>query len=355
MSEQLYKLEKRGGEDGELVAGKIHLIGGVHVLYGTGHVLVPVPEVHDLAWACGEMVRNPGVSYESGDEEDPVWFDEAKGNFWYQHRGNTEKVESWSINDLDSTSWRRVESKPAPQPGTPETTDFWWALRQMYESPMDEYEASPGPEAGAPWIRFRYNRMNGKLEERQRDDEWPAASVTDGMLSWTNWRKHVEPQPGTLEWAKQVVADGGAVWQKKQALVRVDRSNLWRMVSPNGWHPWGDRAWLMALPDGTRVRHEKCPLRVKRGDKLFATRKDGTESGLYIFIRYLPDSGWDLVREPQRYEPDAERMKALAKEYLGTDDESRIDILERQIEQHDHLIADLAARLARLERKDGES
>lgn len=60
----------------------------------------------------------------------------------------------------------------------------------------------------------------------------------------------------------------------------------------------GSRNWLASLPDGTEVEHDRYGPRVKRGERVYKI-EDGRETGSYMTIEYLGDSGWRLRTQPQ--------------------------------------------------------
>lgn len=109
-----------------------------------------------------------------------------------------------------------------------------------------------------------------------------------------------QPAPGTLAWARATVAAGGAVWNEHDELgatVKYAFPSYHEIRYPeDGYHLWGDRDWLAALPDGTRVVHDADGAWVKR-DGVWLVRSVG---GVEISqpIQHATDSGWDLDRSP---------------------------------------------------------
>lgn len=180
-----------------------------------------------------------------------------------------------------------------------------------------------------------------RIERRRakRGEDYRARAETDTVME-VHVLVPVEPTPGTLEWARGIVRDGGAVWidnapWTKHANYRFyhqNGSSFWNPCEEwgreTGWHLWGDREWLMALPDGTRVDHERIgqdARRTKYGNDLIG------KNGHRYPINCVVDSGWDLVREP---------VKAIPTPILDQDDD-------------DDTLADLVRRVEALERKAG--
>lgn len=231
MSEQLYRIERRPAKAGEVVA---------HWTFSTGSadadVLVPVPEVFDLGWACGEMVRNPGKVYLRAGSEWCYRYSRGEG---FEYRAEDDEDGAWREGVFDSDD---------------ETATDWMPL---FTAPAAV----------------------------------PAAA----------------PAPGTLAWAKATVAAGGAVWWNGYPCEKYDAYGLllpggrrsrdtYMLIAASGWHPWGDREWLAALPDGTRVRHEMHGIWVKCDGWWLIRTVGGVQTSLSI--KHAADSGWDLDREP---------------------------------------------------------
>lgn len=207
--------------------------------------------------------------------------------------------------------------------------DLAWAWEKMREPGTSMYHA------------LGEYRIRGTVLMKWDCGSWSQAYMIKDLLDgWSEERIEKSPTPGTLEWARGIVRDGGAVWidnapWTKHANYRFyhqNGSSFWNPCEEwgreTGWHLWGDREWLMALPDGTRVDHERIgqdARRTKYGNDLIG------KNGHRYPINCVVDSGWDLVREP---------VKAIPTPILDQDDD-------------DDTLADLVRRVEALERKAG--
>ena len=108
MTEQLYRIERRRAKTGEMFScdsysGTLDEVS----------VLVPVPEVRDLAWGVGEMVRHEGNAYRGGTGLAQRRFNQGV----FQRRiSHTDAWVSWNLfcaEEQSSTSWHACDERPA--------------------------------------------------------------------------------------------------------------------------------------------------------------------------------------------------------------------------------------------------
>jgi len=117
MTEQLYKIERRETKPGDMVVSFLSISG----MRDDMGALYPVPEVHNLAWALGEMVRNERREYSPGGEDaHRVRFNRANQRFewWDGDQMAWLKLSWFTTSEVESTSWSPVEAEPAISPGS---------------------------------------------------------------------------------------------------------------------------------------------------------------------------------------------------------------------------------------------
>lgn len=299
MSEQLYRIEWRIPKVGDVLIQRYEARGDETLEH---NILVPVPEVHDIKWAWEKM---------AGGKE-------------MLHRGERCKVDGSML----------LIRNPYTE---------CWEEAKLHAGWLDDWsEPAPSPQPVNLVCKTCGREVQIDIPEAYCD-------ATEIYCSTTCRDAGKSPQPGSMEWAREYVASGGAVWVEGSPLTRYTEdtcthpsgstfphfSRDWGRES--GWHPWGDRAWLRALPDGTRVRGpHTASVYVKMGNGL---RHEHNPHDLRpILFDEINSIGWDLVREPV--------MDAVASATECDSDDmltSRIDTLESDVKI-------LAARMARLER-----